>query len=121
MLGLGLAAQFPRQEFYAYAVPLACIPVLVPLAGAVNNDNLAFFGGALATLGIWQLVATDRGGWLALALVGVVAAAWAKLTGLVLTGAMVSAVIAYLMWRGRLRWSWTIALASPSRSPPRHT
>jgi hypothetical protein len=122
LLGLGLAARFSRHEFYAYAVPLACIPVLAPLAGAVNNDDLAFFGGAVATLGIWQLVANPvpalprergkvgRGLWLAVALVGVVAAGWAKLTGLVLTGAMVSAVMAYLIWRKQLRWTWTIAV-----------
>lgn len=60
LLGLGLAAGFSRLEFYAYAVPLASIPVLVPLAGAVNNDDLAFLGGAMATLGVWQLAATDR-------------------------------------------------------------
>ncbi len=70
LLWLGLAARFSREEFYAYAVPLACIPALAPIAGAVNNDNLAFFGGAIATLGVWQLVATGRDGWLALALVG---------------------------------------------------
>jgi hypothetical protein len=110
-LGLGLAAGFPRYEFYAFAAPLACIPVLPLLAGAINNDDLAFLGGAIATLGIWQLVATNRGWWLALALTGVVVAAWAKLTGLVLTGAMVSAVIAYLIWRRRWRWSWSIAVA----------
>ena len=57
LLGLGLAAGFSRQEFYAYAVPLACIPILAPLAGAINNDDLAFLGGAIATLGVWQLVA----------------------------------------------------------------
>ena len=111
LLGLGLAAGFTRQEFYAYAIPIACIPILAPLAGAINNDDLAFFGGAIAMLGIWQLVATDRGGWLALALVGVIVAAWAKLTGLALTGAMVSAVIAYLIWRRRWHWSWTIGVA----------
>ena len=111
LLGLGLAARLPRHEFYAYAVPLGCIPVLVPLAGAVNNDNLAFLGGAIAMLGVWQLVATDRDGWLALALVGVVAASWAKLTGFLLTGAMVSAVIAYMIWRKRLPWSLDAAVA----------
>jgi hypothetical protein len=109
LLWLGLSARFSREELYAYAVPLACIPVLVPLAGAVNNDDLAFLGGGIATLGAWQLAATNRGAWLALALTGVVLAAWAKLTGLVLAGAMVSAVIAYLLWRQRLNWSWTIA------------
>jgi hypothetical protein len=110
-LGLGLAAGFSRYEFCAFAVPLACIPVLPLLAGAINNDDLAFLGGAVATLGVWQLAATDRGGWLALALVGVVVAAWAKLTGLMLAGGMVAAVIAYLIWRRRWHWSWTIAVA----------
>jgi hypothetical protein len=112
LLGIALAARLPRYEFYAYAVPLACIPVLVPIAGAVNNDNLAFLGGALALLGAWQALATGRGGWFALALAGVVAAAWAKLTGLLLTAPMLTGVMAYLLWRRRLPWSWAlIALA----------
>jgi hypothetical protein len=111
LLGLGLAARFPRHEFYAFAVPLACIPVLVPIAGAINNDNLAFLGGAVATLGAWQLVATDRAGWLAVALLGLIAASWAKLTGLLLIGAMLGAVIVYLMWRQRLRWSLLVPIA----------
>jgi hypothetical protein len=111
LLGLGLAARFPRHEFYAFAVPLACIPVLVPIAGAVNNDNLAFLGGAVATLGAWQLVSTDRAGWLAVALLGLIAASWAKLTGLLLTGTMLGAVIAYLMWRQRLPWSLLVPIA----------
>lgn len=111
LLGLGLIARFPRHEFYAFAVPLACIPVLVPIAGAVNDDNLAFLGGAVATLGAWQLVATDRAGWLAVALFGLIAASWAKLTGLLLIGAMLGAVIAYLLWRQRLSWSALMPIA----------
>ena len=111
LLGLGIAARFPRHEFYAFAVPLACIPVLVPIAGAINNDNLAFLGGAVATLGAWQLVATDRAGWLVIALLGLIAASWAKLTGLLLTGAMLGAVIAYLLWRQRLSWSALVPIA----------
>ncbi len=111
LLGLGLAARFPRHEFYAFAVPLACIPVLVPIAGAVNNDNLAFLGGAVATLGAWQLVSTGRAGWLAVALLGLIVASWAKLTGLLLTGTMLGAVVAYLMWRQRLRWSLLVPIA----------
>jgi hypothetical protein len=111
LLGLGLAARFPRHEFYAFAVPLACIPVLVPIAGAVNNDNLAFLGGAVATLGAWQLITTARAGWLAAALLGLIAASWAKLTGLLLIGAMLGAVIAYLLWRQRLRWSLLLPIA----------
>jgi hypothetical protein len=111
LLALGLAAKFPRHEFYAYAVPLACIPVLIPIAGSVNNDNLAFMGGAVAMLAAWQLVATGRGWWLGIALAGVIAAAWAKLTGLMLAGGMVAATLAYLLCRGRLPWRWTIAAA----------
>ena len=111
LLGLGLAARFPRHEFYAFAVPLACIPVLVPIAGAINNDNLAFLGGAVAMLGAWQLVATDRAGWLMVALLGLIAASWAKLTGLLLIGAMLGAVIAYLLWRQRLSWSALMPIA----------
>jgi hypothetical protein len=111
LLGLGIAARFPRHEFYAFAVPLACIPVLVPIAGSINNDNLAFLGGAVATLGAWQLVATDRVGWLVVALLGMVAASWAKLTGLLLTGAMLGAVIVYLLWRQRLSWSALMPIA----------
>jgi hypothetical protein len=111
LLGLGLAAGLTRYEFYAFAVPVACIPILEPLAGAVNNDDLAFLGGAIAILAVWHLAATGRAGWLALALGGVVLASWAKLTGLVLTGAMVGAVIAYLIWRRRWRRWWTLAAA----------
>jgi hypothetical protein len=106
LLWLGLAARFTREEFYAYAVPIACIPALAPIAGAVNNDNLAFCGGAIVTLGLWQALVTERDGWLVLALAGVVAASWAKLTGFLLTVPMASAVMTYLLLRGRLPWLW---------------
>ena len=111
LLGLGLAARLPRYDFYAFAVPLACIPVLVPIAGSINNDNLAFLGGAVVMLGAWQLVATDRAHWLAVALTGMIVASFAKLTGLLLTGAMMGAVIAYLTWRRRFAWPLLIAAA----------
>jgi hypothetical protein len=111
LLALGLAARWPRHEFYAFAVPLACIPVLAPLAGAVNNDDLAFSGGAVVLLGLWQLTATGRGSWLAPALIGVVVAAWAKLTGLLLAGGLLGAVLVYLLWRKRLPASWLGAAA----------
>lgn len=110
-LGLGLAARFSRYEFYAYAVPVACIPVLAPIAGAVSNDNLALLGGGIATLGAWQLLASGRKAWLAVMLAGVVAAGWAKLTGLILVGGMAAGVIAYMLRRGRLRWSLAVAAA----------
>ncbi|MGH6784308.1 MAG: hypothetical protein ACREBP_06735, partial [Sphingomicrobium sp.] len=103
LLALGIAARFERMTFYAYAVPLFCIPVLAPIAGAVNTDNAAFAGGALATLAAWRLIATGRTPWLAAMLAGVVIAAWAKLTGLLLAGGLAVSVVAYLLWRGRLR------------------
>ncbi len=111
LLALGLAARWPRHEFYAFAVPLACIPVLAPLAGAVNNDDLAFTGGAVVLLGLWQFVVTGRGNWFALALIGLVIAAWAKLTGLLLTGGFLGAALVYLFWRRRLPYRWLGAAA----------
>jgi hypothetical protein len=111
LLALGIAARWPRHEFYAYAVPLACIPVLAPLAGAVNNDDLAFTGGAIAMLGLWQFVTTGRDGWFAVALLGLIAAGWAKLTGLLLTSGLLGAVAVYLLWRQRLSFRSLIAAA----------
>jgi hypothetical protein len=110
LLGLGLAARLSRYEFYAYAVPLACIPVLAPLAGSVNNDNLAFTGGAVALLGVWQYLSSGRHGWFAVALIGVVAAGWAKLTGLLLCAAMLGGVVAYLVWRKQLSFIWIVVV-----------
>src|SRR5260370_33078350 len=81
LLGLGLVARFARREFYAFAIPLVCIPILAPLAGTVNNDNLAFLGGAVATLGAWQLAATDRNKWLTVALAGMVVADLGEFNG----------------------------------------
>ena len=111
LLMIALDAQFSRPEFWALAVPLAFVPVLVQLAAAVTNDNMAFLGGALATLGAWQTLATGRRRWLALALGGVVIAAWAKLTGLVLTAPMISAVVAYMIWRKHAPLTWLVAAA----------
>jgi hypothetical protein len=111
LLGIGLAARLPRDAFYAYAVPLACIPVLAPLAGAVNNDDLAFMGGAIVVLGLCQFVTTEHSGWFAVALIGAVAAAWAKLTALLLTSGLLGAIIVYLLWRKRLTFRLLIAAA----------
>jgi hypothetical protein len=113
-MAIGLVAGFDRLRLYAYCVPLACIPVLAPLAGAVNPDNAAFAGGAVALLAGWQLVATRRTAWLLAALAGVFVASWAKLTGLLLSGGFLAAVFLYLIWRGEFRrvWIFPIALAA---------
>jgi hypothetical protein len=102
LMAIGLAAGLPRLTLYAYLVPLACIPVLAPLAGAVNNDNAAFAGGAIATLAAFQLLTTGSRAWLLAALGGVIVASWAKFTGLLLAGGLVAGVLLWLLWRGRL-------------------
>jgi hypothetical protein len=113
LMSIGLAARLPRLTLYAYVVPLACIPVLAPLAGAINNDNAAFAGGGIATLAAFQLLATGSRRWLLAALGGVIVASWAKFTGLLLVGGLVAGVLLWLLWHGRLqhRWIMPIALA----------
>ena len=106
LLAIGLCARLDRMQFYAYAVPLFCIPVLAPIAGAVNTDNAAFAGGAVATLAAWQFLATGRRNWFAAMLAGFVLASWAKFTGLVLTGGLVGGALLYLLWRKQLAARW---------------
>jgi hypothetical protein len=60
LMAIGLIARLPRFQLNALIVPLACIPVLAPLAGAINNDNAAFAGGAIATLAAFQLLTTGE-------------------------------------------------------------
>jgi hypothetical protein len=110
---LRLGAGLGRMEFYAYAVPLVAMPVLVPLAGAINNDNAAFCGGAIAILALSRLVQTGGRRFLFMAAAGLIMAGWAKLTGLLLVGGVTTAVICYLAWRRRLPKSqfWTLAAA----------
>ena len=114
LMAIGLLARLPRLTLYAYIVPLACIPVLVPLAGSINNDSAAFAGGGIATLAVFQLLATGSRGWLLAALGGVIVASWAKFTGLLLVGGLVAGVLLWLLWRGRLRpqWIWLIVAAA---------
>jgi hypothetical protein len=111
LLALGLVAKLPRFAFYAYIVPLAAIPVLAPLAGAINNDNAAFAGGSIATLAAYQLLLIGRRSWLLAALGGVIAASWAKFTGLLLAGGLVGGVLLWLLWRGRLQLQSIILVA----------
>ena len=114
LMAIGLLSGLPRLTLYAYIVPLACIPVLVALAGSVNNDNAAFAGGAIATLAAFQLLASARGAWLLVALGGVIVASWAKFTALLLVGGLVAGVLLWLLWRGRLQrgWIWLIVAAA---------
>jgi hypothetical protein len=111
LMAIGLVAKLPRLTLYAYMVPIACIPVLVPLAGAINNDNAAFAGGGIATLAAFQLLATGSRRWLLAALGGVIVASWAKFTGLLLAGGLVAGVLLWLLWRGRLQHQWIVLIA----------
>ena len=111
LMALAVAAGLPRLETYAYCVPLAAIPVLAPLAGTINNDNLAFVGGAVATFAAWRLLDSGRTGWLMVALAATVVAALSKLTGLVLAGTMMAGVLTFLLRRGRFHPSWAIPVA----------
>jgi hypothetical protein len=111
LLAVGHVAKLPRLAFYAYMVPLAAIPVLAPLAGAINNDNAAFAGGSIATLAAFQLLLTGGRRWLLAALGGVVAASWAKFTGLLLAGGLVGGVLLWLWWRGRLKLGSIVLIA----------
>jgi len=111
LMAIGLLARLPRLAFYAYIVPLAAIPVLAPLAGAVNNDNAAFAGGAIATLAAFQLLVTGSRTALFAVLGGVIVASWAKFTGLLLVGGLVAGVLLWLLWHGRLQPRWIVPIA----------
>jgi hypothetical protein len=113
LMAIGLAARLPRLTLYAYVIPVACIPVLVSLAGSITNDNAAFAGGAIATWAVFQLLTTGSRAALLAALGGLVVASWAKFTALLLVGGLVGGVLLWLLWRGRLpsRWIGLIALA----------
>jgi hypothetical protein len=110
LMAVGLVARLPRLAFYAYVAPLACIPVLASLAGAVNNDNAALAGGGIATLAAFQLLVTGSRAWLLAALCGVVIASWAKFTGLLLAGGLVAGVLLWLLWRGRVQRGWIVPI-----------
>lgn len=87
LLVLGRRMRLARGEFYAFAVMAATTPVLAPLAGAVNNDNLCIAAGAVALLGLYAYAQTRTTTALLLACGGMIAASAAKLTGLLLVGA----------------------------------
>lgn len=111
-LMLGARMFDERLAFYAYAIPLFCIPVLPSLAGAINNDNAAFLGGAIVLLGLARWVDDGRSSFLYLALAGLVVAGWAKLTGLLLAGTAVTTVLAYFAWEKRFRPIWIVPTVS---------
>lgn len=101
LLAAGLAWCRDRTELFVYAVALGCIPVLAPLAGAVNNDNLAFLGGALTLFGAQRYTRRQGTADLAIVLLGLIVAGAAKLTALMLCGGFLVALFGFLWWRDR--------------------
>ena len=87
LLVLGRRMGLGRIEFYAFAVMAVTTPVLAPLAGAVNDDNLCIAAGAAAMLGLYAYAQTRSTAALLLACGGLIVASAAKLTGLLLVGA----------------------------------
>jgi hypothetical protein len=113
-LAAAIAAAFRLNldppEIYAYTVSLVAIPFLIPLAGAVNNDNLAFAGGAFTLLAAAAFLKSRSGKWLYAALAGVVVASFAKLTGLLLMGGFVGCLLLYLVLRREFRPNWLVPI-----------
>ena len=88
VLAIGLARQLQPGVFALYALMVLVTPVLWGVGGAINNDNLAILGGAVAVLGA-ELMQTRphlRIGGASLT-AGCMLATLAKLTaGLMVTG-----------------------------------
>lgn len=102
LFGIALRQPFTRLQFYALMLPIVLIPVLPQLAGSINNDNLAFTGGALTLLGAWSYLQSKGRRWLLLACLGVLIASAAKITGLLLAGGMLGAVMLIALWQRRV-------------------
>ena len=102
---LGLAARMKLEglEFYAFAVSCAAVPVLAPLAGSVNNDNLCFAGGALTMLGAYSYLVSSKRSWLIVACAGMFVAGISKLTGLLLCGGFLAALLVVTGMRRTIR------------------
>jgi hypothetical protein len=102
LLLLARQMRLGRLEFYAFAAMIAATPVLAPLAGSANNDNLGFAGGAISTLGLYAYAASLGRSWLIIACCGMIMASAAKLTGLILVGTTLAVTFALLATRSRL-------------------
>jgi hypothetical protein len=111
LLIIAIVTPLSRSSLYVYVVPLACIPILGPLAGAVNNDNLAFAGGGIATLAWLRFAAVRDSASLLAGLGAIVIASWAKINALLLVGGLGAGVLAWTLWRGRFDARWLAVMA----------
>jgi hypothetical protein len=88
------AALEEDQLRIAGTVLVGTVPVMAQLGGSVNNDNLAILGGALAIYGAARYLPHRSLASLGLICAGLLLAALAKLTGLMLCGAFVALLFA---------------------------
>ena len=100
--GSGSPRVFARTNFTPTPCRSPAFPCWRPSPARSTTTISLFFGGASRRSALGNSSTPIRARLALLALLGLVAASWAKLTGFLLTGPMASAVIAYLMWRGRL-------------------
>jgi hypothetical protein len=99
-LQIGLGADWPMPARLVFGVMLATTPMLPILGGIVSNDNLAWFGGALACLGAYGLLSDGLSrGRLAMLAAGVALAGLAKLPAAMLCGIFLTTVLAALAVR----------------------
>ena len=99
-LQIGLRCDWPLPARLVFGVMLATTPTLPILGGLVTNDNLAWFGGALACLGAYHLLSDGVSGRrLAMLAAGVALASLAKLTAAMLGGLFLVTVLVALAAR----------------------
>jgi hypothetical protein len=113
LLALAVRMGLQGLEFYAFAIMIVATPVLAPLAGSVNNDNLGFAGGAFTILGAYAYLSSRRRSWLIVSCCGMLVAGTSKLTGLMLSGGFMAALLA-LMTIKRMSSRSDIAIVAAS-------
>jgi hypothetical protein len=103
VLQIGLRADWTPSARVVFGVTLATVPTLPILGGLVNNDNLAWFGGALCCLGAFGVLKDGPSGkGLAQLVGGFVLASVAKLTAAMLAGGLLIGTL--LAVGGREGW-----------------
>lgn len=85
-----VAEPLPR---IAGAVLIGTVPLMGQLAGTVNNDNLAMLGGAMTVFGGARYIGRKTAANLAILCGGVLVAALAKLTALLLCGVFLVVIL----------------------------
>jgi hypothetical protein len=98
LISLTLSVASSSTERLILLIPAFYAPLLVPLAGSVNNDNLGFTAGALTLFGCGRFLLHHRHRDLAIALLGVIIAGATKLTAVMLCGGFLSLCL-LLDWR----------------------